>query len=123
MLNRILCSSGRTTAPARIVLAALPILILRGFLFDRHHRARRIENNVLGIGAEYEFAYLGPSFDAEENGIDVIVLGEIYEYFPSRTEILVTAGIFSAGFLLYTLMLKVAVPIIMGEFNFKKATS
>ena len=61
-----------------------------------------------------------------EKGIGLIIpgftpdtLGEIYEYFPSRTEIFVTIGIFSAGFLLYTLLLKVAVPIILGEFNYK----
>jgi len=63
-----------------------------------------------------------------EKGIGLIIpgftpdtLGEIYEYFPSRSEILITMGIFSAGFLIYTLMLKVAVPIIMGEFNYKIA--
>jgi molybdopterin-containing oxidoreductase family membrane subunit len=61
-----------------------------------------------------------------EKGIGLIIpgftpdtLGEIYEYFPSRTEILVTIGIFSAGFLLYTLLLKVAVPIILGELTYK----
>ena len=77
---------------------------------------------TLNIGAV--LIYLGVYI---EKGIGLIipgftpdVLGEIYEYFPSWTEILVTAGIFSAGFLIYTLMLKVAVPIILGEFNYKK---
>jgi len=63
-----------------------------------------------------------------EKGIGLIIpgftpdtLGEIYEYFPSRTEILITIGIFSAGFLIYTLLLKVAVPIILGELTFKNA--
>jgi molybdopterin-containing oxidoreductase family membrane subunit len=62
-----------------------------------------------------------------EKGIGLIIpgftpdtLGEIYEYFPSRTEIFITIGIFSAGFLLYTLLLKVAVPIILGELHYKK---
>jgi molybdopterin-containing oxidoreductase family membrane subunit len=62
-----------------------------------------------------------------EKGIGLIIpgftpdtLGEIYEYFPSFSEIFITMGIFSAGFLVYTLMLKVAVPIILGEFNYKK---
>lgn len=79
---------------------------------------------TLNIGAV--LIYLGVYI---EKGIGLIipgftpdVLGEIYEYFPSRTEILVTAGIFSAGFLIYTLMLKVAVPIILGEFNHKKVS-
>jgi len=62
-----------------------------------------------------------------EKGIGLIIpgftpdtLGEIYEYFPSLSEIFITMGIFSTGFLIYTLMLKVAVPIILGEFNYKK---
>jgi molybdopterin-containing oxidoreductase family membrane subunit len=61
-----------------------------------------------------------------EKGIGLIIpgftpdtLGEIYEYFPSKTEIFVTIGIFSVGFLLYTLLLKVAVPIILEELNYK----
>jgi molybdopterin-containing oxidoreductase family membrane subunit len=64
-----------------------------------------------------------------EKGIGLIIpgftpdtLGEIYEYFPSRAEIFITIGIFSTGFLIYTLLLKVAVPIILGELNFKKYT-
>ncbi len=62
-----------------------------------------------------------------EKGIGLIIpgftpdtLGEIYEYFPSLSEIFITIGIFSTGFLIYTLMLKIAVPIILGEFNYKK---
>jgi molybdopterin-containing oxidoreductase family membrane subunit len=50
-------------------------------------------------------------------GLTPDTLGEIYEYFPSRTEIYVAAGIFSFGFLLFTLMVKVATPILLGEFH------
>ena len=60
-----------------------------------------------------------------EKGIGLIIpgfspdtLGEIYTYIISKTELFVTLGIFSFGFLLYTLMLKVVVPIISGEFNY-----
>ena len=59
-----------------------------------------------------------------EKGIGLLIpgftpdtLGEIYEYTPSSTEVLVAAGIFSVGFLLYTIMLKVAVPVMLGEFK------
>ncbi len=50
-------------------------------------------------------------------GLTPDVLGEIYEYGPSSTEVMVAMGIFSLGFLVYTLMLKVAVPIILGDFR------
>ena len=50
-------------------------------------------------------------------GLTPDTLGEIYEYFPSATELWVSGGIFSIGFLLFTLMLKVATPILLGEFR------
>ncbi|MBF0432527.1 MAG: polysulfide reductase NrfD [Fibrobacteria bacterium] len=50
-------------------------------------------------------------------GLTPDVLGEIYEYTPSNTEIFVSMGIFSLGFLIFTLMMKVAVPITRGEFH------
>ena len=49
-------------------------------------------------------------------GLTPDTLGEIYEYYPTVTELRVAAGIFAVGFLLFTLMLKVAVPISLGEF-------
>jgi len=84
----------------------------------------RTRKNFITLNIGAVLIYLGVYI---EKGIGLIipgftpdVLGEIYEYFPSRTEIFVTMGIFSTGFLIYTLMLKVAVPIILGEFNYKK---
>jgi molybdopterin-containing oxidoreductase family membrane subunit len=50
-------------------------------------------------------------------GMTPDTLGEIYEYFPSRNEILVSVGVFSFGALLFTLMVKVATPIMLGEFR------
>ena len=76
---------------------------------------------TLNIGAV--LIYFGVAI---EKGIGLIIpgftpdtLGEIYEYFPSRHEIFITMGIFSLGFLIYTFLLKVAVPIILGDFNYK----
>ncbi len=50
-------------------------------------------------------------------GLTPDTLGEIYEYFPSNTELWIAAGIFSVGFLLFTVMVKVATPIMLGEFH------
>ena len=59
-----------------------------------------------------------------EKGIALVIpgftpstLGEIYEYRPSRIEIMVAVGIYGLGFLLLTLMLKVAIPIMNGQFH------
>ncbi len=78
---------------------------------------------TLNIGAVliYFGVYIEKGIGLIIPGFTPDVLGEIYEYFPSSTEIFVTIGIFSAGFLIYTLMLKIAVPIILGEFNYKKS--
>ncbi|PIW02607.1 MAG: polysulfide reductase [Deltaproteobacteria bacterium CG_4_9_14_3_um_filter_63_12] len=50
-----------------------------------------------------------------EKGLALIIpgltpgtLGEVYEYVPSATEIMVSAGVFSLGFLLFTIMVKIA---------------
>jgi molybdopterin-containing oxidoreductase family membrane subunit len=65
-----------------------------------------------------------------EKGIGLLIpgftpdtLGEIAEYRPSMTELQIAAGIFSVGFLLFTLMVKVAVPVMLGEFKHTPAKS
>ena len=50
-------------------------------------------------------------------GLTPDVLGEIYLYRPSLTEVQVGAGIFGVGFLVFTLMLKVAIPIALGQLT------
>jgi hypothetical protein len=44
-------------------------------------------------------------------------LGEIYEYQPTWVEWFVSAGIFGIGFLIFTVLVKIAVPIMGGEFQ------
>jgi molybdopterin-containing oxidoreductase family membrane subunit len=43
-------------------------------------------------------------------------LGEIYEYTPTLHELRIGAAIFSIGFLVFTVLCKIAVPILTGEF-------
>jgi len=45
------------------------------------------------------------------------VLHEIYEYSPSGTELLLALGIWATGLLIYTVLLKVAIPILDGDFH------
>jgi len=59
-----------------------------------------------------------------EKGMGLIIpgftpdtMGEIYEYSPSLTEWSVAAGIFGIGFLVFTILVKIAVPILVGEFR------
>jgi molybdopterin-containing oxidoreductase family membrane subunit len=71
----------------------------------------------LGCVLIYLGVYIEKGMGLVIPGLTPDTLGEIYEYFPSRTELWVAMGVFSVGFLLFTLMVKVATPIMLGEFR------
>ena len=59
-----------------------------------------------------------------EKGIGLVLpgmtpdtLGEIYGYTPTLNEWMVATGVFSVGFLVFTVLVKVAVPIMSGTFR------
>ena len=54
-------------------------------------------------------------------GMTPDVIGEVYAYNPSLIEILVGAGIWGVGALLFTLMAKVATAIWADEFGYRSA--
>ena len=70
----------------------------------------------LGCLAVYAGCYIEKGMGLIIPGLTPDALGEIYFYSPSTTELRVAAGVFATGFLVFTLMLKVAVPISLGEF-------
>jgi len=53
-------------------------------------------------------------------GFTPSVLGEIYEYAPSSTEIMVTTGIFGVGALLFTLMSRTAIAVLNGDLRVER---
>ena len=64
-----------------------------------------------------------------EKGMGLIVPGfvpstlhELVEYLPNRTEWMISAGIWAFGLMIYTLALKIALPIFTGEFTLEKST-
>lgn len=63
---------------------------------------------ILGVYIEKGMGLIVPGFIPDS-------LGEIYEYWPTITEGLITIGIWAFGALLYTLMVKFALPIYTGE--------
>ena len=77
----------------------------------------------LGCLLIYAGVYIEKGIGLLIPGLTPDTLGEIYEYTPSKTEVLVSAGIFSAGFLIYTILLKVAVPVMLGEFKISHLVS
>lgn len=78
---------------------------------------RNVVTLNLGCVLIYAGVYLEKGMGLVIPGMTPDTLGEIYEYVPSRTEYLVATGIFAFGFLLFTLMVKVATPIMLGELR------
>jgi molybdopterin-containing oxidoreductase family membrane subunit len=77
----------------------------------------------IGCFATYAGCYIDKGMGLIIPGLTPDTLGEIYQYYPSLTELRVAAGVFAIGFLVFTLMLKVAVPIALNEFQMKNATA
>jgi len=71
----------------------------------------------IGCVATYAGCYIEKGMGLIIPGLTPDTLGEIYQYYPSMTELQVSAGVFGLGFLIFTLMLKVAVPISLGELR------
>ena len=69
----------------------------------------------LGCILIYASVYIEKGMGLIIPGLTPDALGEIYEYRPSLTEVLVAAGIFAVGFLLFTLLVKIAIPILREE--------
>ncbi len=67
---------------------------------------------IMGVYIEKGMGLIVPGFIPD-------ALGEIYEYSPTTAEIIVTMGIWAIGALLYTLLLKFAVPIYTGKLRFE----
>ena len=68
---------------------------------------------IMGVWIEKGPGFVIPGFVPDP-------LGEIFEYVPNPLEFMVAFGIWATGFLIFTLLLKVAIPIITGQFRYSK---
>ncbi|MEK6692693.1 MAG: sulfate reduction electron transfer complex DsrMKJOP subunit DsrP [Nitrospirota bacterium] len=66
---------------------------------------------IMGIYIEKGMGLIVPGFIPD-------TLGEIYEYSPTMQEIIITIGIWAVGAMLYTLLLKFALPVYTGRLRF-----
>jgi Ni/Fe-hydrogenase subunit HybB-like protein len=71
----------------------------------------------LGCLLIYGGVYIEKGMGLVIPGMTPDTLGEIYEYTPTWTEVEVAIGVFAVGFLVFTSLVKVAVPMMMGEFG------
>jgi molybdopterin-containing oxidoreductase family membrane subunit len=105
----------RTLVPYAWAAVALNVVAFALFILPAARRNRVTLN--IGCLATYAGVYIEKGMGLIIPGLTPDALGEIYEYVPSLTELRVAAGVFALGFLVFTLMLKVAVPISLGEFT------
>jgi molybdopterin-containing oxidoreductase family membrane subunit len=68
---------------------------------------------IVGVWIEKGPGFVIPGFVPDP-------LGEIYVYIPNLLELMVSFGIWAVGFLIFTLLMKVAIPIVNGEFRHSK---
>jgi Ni/Fe-hydrogenase subunit HybB-like protein len=64
---------------------------------------------MAGVWIEKGMGFIIPGFVPDP-------LGEIYEYMPNGTEIMVSLGIWAAGLFVFTMFMRVAIPIVRGDF-------
>jgi Ni/Fe-hydrogenase subunit HybB-like protein len=78
---------------------------------------------TLNIGAVLIFVgvYIEKGMGLVIPGMTPDTLGEIYEYRPSAVEWMVAVGVFGLGALVFTTLVNVAVPIMMGTLRAKGA--
>jgi molybdopterin-containing oxidoreductase family membrane subunit len=105
----------RTLVPYAWSAVALNVIAFALFIVPAARRNWVTLN--LGCLAIYSGVYIEKGMGLIIPGLTPDTLGEIYEYYPTLVELRVAAGVFAVGFLVFTLMLKVAVPIALGEFR------
>ncbi|MFH1748149.1 MAG: sulfate reduction electron transfer complex DsrMKJOP subunit DsrP [Planctomycetota bacterium] len=68
---------------------------------------------IVGIWIEKGMGLIVPAFIPTP-------LGEIVEYMPTLREVLVCLGIWAFGLLLYTIFVRISVPVLAGELTYEK---
>ena len=74
---------------------------------------------TLNLGAVmiYSGVYIEKGIALVIPGFTPDALGQIYVYHPTWSELVITMAIFSMGFLLFTVMVKVAIAVLNGNFS------
>ena len=87
----------------------------------------RTRNNIvtLNLGCLLIWAgvYIEKGMGLVIPGFTPSTLGQIMNYTPSATEWGIAAGVFGTGFLVFTVLVKIAVPILFGTFRAREKDS
>lgn len=105
----------RTLVPYAWTAVSLNLTAFALFIWPAARRNWVLLN--VGCLCTYAGCYIEKGMGLIIPGLTPDTLGEIYEYSPTLTELRVAAGVFAIGFLVFTLLLKVAVPVVLGELT------
>lgn len=88
------------------------------FLLLRNIRSVKMMNIgcvliITGVWIEKGMGFIIPGFIPD-------TLGEIYEYMPSSTEVMVSLGVVALGFFIYTMFAKIAIAVNNGTLKYQK---
>ena len=103
---------------AFVICGVLAFLL---FLFPATRR--NVVTLNLGCLLIYASVYIEKGMGLVMPGLTPDTLGEIYVYTPTLHELRIGAGIFSIGFLVFTVLCKIAIPIMTGEFAVASTTT
>ncbi len=102
------------------IWAAMTMNVLAFFIFLIPQTRKRL--NTLNLGCLLVIVGVwiekGPGFVIP--GFVPDPLGEIHEYLPNLLELMISFGIWALGLLMFTLLMKVAIPITTGKFSHSK---
>ena len=92
--------------------ASLACSVVAFLLFLFPATRRNLVTLNLGCVLNYAGVYIEKGLALVIPGMTPDTLGEFYEYVPTLNEVRIGAGIFAIGVLVYTLLCKVAIPIL-----------
>ena len=92
--------------------ASLIASVIAFLLFLVPATRRNLVTLNLGCLLIYSGVYIEKGMALVIPGMTPDTLGELYEYVPTLTEVRIGAGIFAIGFLIFTMLCKIAIPIL-----------
>jgi molybdopterin-containing oxidoreductase family membrane subunit len=97
--------------------ASIICSVVAFFLFLVPATRRNMVTLNLGCLLIYTGVYIEKGMALVIPGMTPDTLGEFYEYVPSWTEVRIGAGIFAVGFMIFTMLCKIAIPLIQGTHD------
>ncbi|HET9554503.1 MAG TPA: NrfD/PsrC family molybdoenzyme membrane anchor subunit [Anaeromyxobacteraceae bacterium] len=108
---------GHHTALVPYAWLSLAVSVIAFFLFVIPKTRNDFRTLNLGCVLIWAGVYIEKGMGLVIPGFTPDTLGRIYEYRPTLTEWSIALGIFGVGFLVFTVLVKISVPILVGTFK------